>query len=402
MILQKISHSDHYKQPTCFLQQTGVWVFILFIVSLGFSADLHAASKRSVKQQELKALQLKIESMRKDLQKDQAALSLQENALQQTELEIGKVSRNITELESRISEKQSKINELQKKRMTRQHAVIQQKKLLEGQIRASYATGRQEYLKILLNQEDPAAMGRILTYYDYFNHARTDEITKLNQIITEIEQIEAEVINEQQQISAIKDKRLEERSDLNLRQFERQRILNQLKQQLLSKDQQLNKLLKSEEELQNLLKALSKVLKDIPSTPQQLKSFKSQKGKMRWPTRGKHIAGFGHERNLGKLRWNGVVIQAKEGTNVRAITHGRIVFSDWLRGYGLIIIIDHGNGYMSLYGHNQSLHKDVGEWVDKGEVIASVGNSGGFDKTALYFEIRYKGKPTNPKYWCRG
>jgi septal ring factor EnvC (AmiA/AmiB activator) len=400
MILTK--HNQHSFAVHSYLPQPGMWVFLLCLFSFTFSAHSFAADKRTVKQQELKALQLKIQTMRQDLKKDQASLTRQEQALQQTEIEIGKVTKKISTLETSIDEKQSKIDELHLKRIDRLQAVNQQRKLLQGQIRASYATGRQEYLKILLNQEDPAAMGRTLTYYDYFNRARTSEIDKLNQIISEIELIKAEVQEQQQQLATIMEKRLEERSDLNQRQFERQRILKQLKQQLISKDQQLVKLLKSEEELQNLLKALSKVLNDIPSSAQQLKPFKSQKGKMRWPTRGRLIAGFGSERNLGKLRWNGVVIEAKEGTNVRAITHGRVVFSDWLRGYGLIIIVDHGNGYMSLYGHNQSLHKDVGEWVEKDEVIASVGNSGGFDKTALYFEIRYKGKPTNPKYWCRG
>ncbi len=375
----------------------------LILLSISLSSETIAATdKRQKKEQELKELQSNIKTIRQELKKTQKALSSQEQVLKKAEIGIGELSKRVNSLERALKLQQDKIDDLRDRRQKKQLELNQQRKLLKGQIRASYATGRQEYLKILLNQEDPSTIGRMLTYYDYFNRMRSKEIGALGEKITEIAAIETEVEVEQQRIFALRDQRLEELSELNQRQFERKRVLAQLKRQLTTRDEQLTKMLKSQNELQSLIKALGEVLADIPSAPQQLKSFRSQRGKMKWPTQGSIIARYGSERNLGKLKWNGVMIKAKEGNNVRAITHGRVVFSDWLRGYGLIIIIDHGDGYMSLYGHNQSLLKDVGDWVDKGEAIASVGNSGGFDQSALYFEIRHKGKPTNPRYWCRG
>ena len=140
---------------------------------------------------------------------------------------------------------------------------------------------------------------------------------------------------------------------------------------------------------------------DLPTEQGERKAFAGLRGKLKWPSRGRLANRYGSRRKEGKLKWQGVMIKAPEGTEVTAISHGRIAFSDWLRGFGLLTIIDHGDGYMSLYGGNQSLYKEVGDWVEAGDVIASVGNSGGHRETALYFEIRHNGKPTNPLKWCR-
>ena len=146
--------------------------------------------------------------------------------------------------------------------------------------------------------------------------------------------------------------------------------------------------------------SLGELLADIPQSPSDARPFKQQKGKLPWPTSGPFLATFGEPRKQGGLTWNGVLISAKHGTPVRAISHGRVAFADWLQGFGFITIIDHGEGYMSLYGHNETLVKQAGDWVDAGEVIATSGDSGGQPMPGVYFEIRSRGKPVNPSRWC--
>lgn len=139
---------------------------------------------------------------------------------------------------------------------------------------------------------------------------------------------------------------------------------------------------------------------DIPALPTE-KPFSKQRGKLYWPAKGKVKNLYDHWRSVGKVKWQGNIIKAKEGAPVHTISNGRIAYSDWLRGYGLITIIDHGDGYMSLYGHNQTLLKEVGDWVENNEIIATVGSSGGLKSVGLYFEIRHNGKPSNPSRWCK-
>ena len=148
------------------------------------------------------------------------------------------------------------------------------------------------------------------------------------------------------------------------------------------------------------MKSLGELLADIPSSPSESRPFSSLKGKLPWPVKGSFLGRFGQSKNTGDLKWNGVLIKAKLGTPVRVISHGRVAFSDWLQGFGFITIIDHGDGYMSLYGHSESLFKQTGDWVQAGEVIATVGDSGGQPISGVYFEIRSRGKPVNPSKWC--
>ena len=152
--------------------------------------------------------------------------------------------------------------------------------------------------------------------------------------------------------------------------------------------------------IENLLKSLGELLADIPTSPSENQPFVSQKGKLPWPVNGRFLNNFGQPKNYGDLKWNGVLIKAELGTPVRVVSHGRVAFSDWLQGFGFITIVDHGDGYMSLYGHNESLFKQTGDWVQAGEVIATAGDSGGQPTSGVYFEIRSRGKPINPSKWC--
>ena len=273
--------------------------------------------------------------------------------------------------------------------------------LVASQVRAAYAMGRQEYLKILLNQENPATVGRVVTYYDYLNKARSERIDSLGKTIKQLEQVRNEVEAETRRLSELREKRRQEKLALEQSRQEREQVIAQLKHEINSQDKRLAGMLQDEQQLKALIRALADALEDIPAEPGNRKPFGTLKGKLKWPARGPVLISYGSPRKLGKLRWQGVMIGAREGQEVHAVAGGRVAFADWLRGYGLMIIIDHGDGYMSLYGQNQSLYKETGDWVEAGEAIASVGDSGGVDQVGLYFEIRKDGHPTDPVRWCR-
>ncbi len=213
--------------------------------------------------------------------------------------------------------------------------------------------------------------------------------------------LEQEISEEEQRLQQLFAKEEVEKQQLELAGEKRERIIAALNLQLQSKAQELEGLQANEKQLQSLLIELQDVLADIPLDPAANTPFSSRKGKLPWPATGRISASFGSTREVGKLRWDGVLIEAPEGREVRSVHYGRVAFADWLRGFGLLLIIDHGDGYMSLYGYNQSLFKETGEWVEAGEVIAQVGSSGGRSSTGVYFGIRHNGEPVDPKGWCK-
>jgi len=360
-----------------------------------------AASERQVKEAELKQLRQRIASLQQELETVRGRYDSLRKELRRSERLIGKLSRKLRQLDEELGKQQEKMAELQKRAGQLQQSVAAQRHHLAGQIRASYAMGRQEYMKILLNQENPSTVGRVMTYYDYLNKARTERIQALGRTIRELEQIQGELEAHTEQLRSLREQRAREKGELEASRGEREKVMRQLKAQIKDKDQYLSGMMRDEQELKELIRALSEALEDIPAEPGNRKPFGKLKGKLKWPVSGPLVASYGSQRKVGKLTWQGVMIGAKSGQEVRAVSHGRVAFADWLRGYGLLIIIDHGDGYMSLYGHNQSLYKETGDWVEPAEVIATVGDSGGHDSTGLYFEIRKDGQPSNPVRWCR-
>lgn len=362
---------------------------------------LLASGERSTREAQLKQLRERIGDLRSELGQVRTHYDKLRVELRDTERRIGKVTRNLAELDGKLANQKRKLSRLKQRQGALDQSIINQRSYLSGQIRASYMMGRQEYFKILLNQEDPATLGRITAYYDYLNRARSERIGEIESTLLELDRIRGQLITETETLGQLRKQRATEKRELEKGRKERQVVVGKLKREISSRDKQLEGLLIDERELQNLLQALSEALEDIPAEPGEHKAFGQLKGALSWPSRGPLIVRYNSLRKTAKLRWQGVMIKNKEGAPVRAISHGRIAFADWLRGYGLLLIIDHGDGYMSLYGHNQSLFKETGDWVEAGEQIATVGNSGGFDKVALYFEIRENGQPTNPGRWCK-
>ena len=361
---------------------------------------LQAQSKGQLKQQELEQLRQQIKNLKSSLKKQQASKNKLEKEIQQAEQSISDVARQLFNTQQQITNLDASLSKLNKQLSKHNQELITQQHLLSGQLQASYSIGRQEYIKLLLNQQNPATISRIMTYYDYFNAARSQQIAEVNQLLHAINQDKMEISQTQQALRQSQIQLEQEKRQLESKQAERNSLVAKLDKDISNKDKTLSDMLKNKKNLTNLINRLKKALDDIPDLPTE-KPFKKQRGKLYWPSKGKVKDLFDHCRSVGKVKWQGVIIKSKEGAPVHDISHGRIAYSDWLRGYGLITIIDHGDGYMSLYGHNQTLLKEEGDWVENNEIIATVGSSGGIKQAGLYFEIRHNGKPSNPTRWCQ-
>lgn len=359
------------------------------------------ASKVQERTQELERLRDRIEGMRKVLQATRGRQDSVQTELQRVEETVGQVTQALRNIDRDLRDSRKRLESLQSREQSLSASLSSQRDALARQVRASYAMGRQEQLKILLNQGDPATVRRALVYYDYLNRARTSRIQAALQQLDDLRQVQVSIREQQQQLAALREHQLAQKTALERTRAEREKVLATIEASLQDQDRALQGMLRNEQELQQVLQALQQALSDIPMEFADGKAFSKRKGELPWPAAGRLQNRFGSSRAGGKLSWRGVLIQASRGEEIRAVSRGRVAFANWLRGYGLLLILDHGDGFMSLYGHNQSLYKDVGEWVQSGEVIASVGDSGGQDDAGLYFEIRHDGEPVNPVTWCK-
>jgi septal ring factor EnvC (AmiA/AmiB activator) len=350
---------------------------------------------------QLNEVRKNIQAMSKRLAADRRERDALASALHQAERRISDLSRELDEIETRLATKRSHLKSLKRSRVERRASVVTQREELKRHVRAAYMLGRQDGLKLLLNQEDPAAVSRALVYFEYFNRARARRIQALRQEIIALAQIEAGIHEETTELERLKQRNAEATVSLKSEHSQRREAVALLNARIEKTGSQMARLQEDADRLSGLIKRLEEELADlsIPLEAQQT-PFADLKGKLPWPTRGRMRHRFGTPREGGDLRWQGVVLSGKRGEPVRAISYGRVAFADWLRGFGFLVILDHGAGYMSLYGYAQTLNREVGDWVRTGEIIASVGDSGGQAETALYFEIRHNGAPSDPAGWC--
>lgn len=370
-----------------------------FLVLLVFASSSYGADKKQA-EKELAELKAAIVSVQKQLQSNRKLQSKTEKQIFVADKALAKVSKQLNQTNSQIKQKNSELRKLRKEQTEKEKLSEQQKILLANQVKSAYVSGDQEYIKLLLSQKDPAKITRMLKYYDYLNKARAENIQTLQKTLERLNVIGLEIqtsLADLNQLQKIQKTQQSSKKELKIAQ---QKALKELKIDYKDKDKQLAQLKKNEAALQKLLSQLAQKLKNF-SPPQKLVGLSKLKKKLNWPVKGKLLHKFGSSKLGGATRWNGIIISAKEGQEVRAIQQGQVVFSDWLRGFGLMTIVDHGKGYLSLYGHNQTLLKNAGDFVEPGEPIATVGQSGGFEQSSLYFEVRYKGKPKNPLVWIK-
>jgi septal ring factor EnvC (AmiA/AmiB activator) len=319
-----------------------------------------------------------------------------EKQLKNDDLAIAKAAKSISDTEQKLKVTHKKISTLSKEKQQLSAQKNRQERLLAQQLRSAYTTGQHDYLKLVLNQDESEKVQRTISYYQYLNKARINEIDKFQSTITHLMQVTTQHQEQVTQLQTLQTNQQQQRKNLSKNKSKRSETLAALSTKLLSSKQKLAKL-KAEEA--NLTAALKK-LSDLIRAEVDLMGLSKLKRQLSWPVKGRLLHSFG-SRKQGYLKWKGVLLGAPIGRQVQTIHNGTILFSDWLKGYGLLTVIDHGNGYMSLYAHNQTLLKSVGDRVETGEPIALVGQSGGQDQAGLYFEIRHQGKAVNPKLWCK-
>ena len=348
----------------------------------------------------LERLQRDIKEINAEISRDNKRKSKLQEQLRQAEVELGELQRDITANQRAVAASEAELDGLQAQREELEEARNAQQARIALELKTAWQMGQQGQVKVLLNQEDPHTVARAMAYYQYFFRARNDLVGQYRETLEDLRVLEERIAGTLDQLAAQQAELEQQQAQLVTAQAAREATLASLSTSIESKAEKLKQLEQDRKELEKLLEAIARAVADL-EVPEHYQPFKAARGKMPWPLAAKRVNNFGRPRNEGKMRWQGVTIPAREGSKVNAIHHGRVVYADWLRGSGLLLIIDHGDGYMSLYAHNQSLLREVGEWVKAGTPVSTVGNSGGQEQAALYFEIRHQGKPVNPASWCR-
>lgn len=393
------------------------------------------ADERAATQQQIEAARKDIAELQKLLKTIEQEKTGIQKQLKATESEMGELEKQVDTLQHEIDRGEAELQKLDNEKTTLEGARIEQQRLIGIQARAAYRNGRQEYLKLLLNQQNPEKFSRTLTYYDYLSKARFEQVAQFNETLRQLANVEADIAAEQAKLAERRDGLEQRRAQLAEARQERRQALAKLNRDIASREQKLQARREDQAQLERVLNTIEQTLarqareaeaarqRALAAAREQQRGgagaggggplvssagnsfggpFAKAKGKLPWPVDGRIVARYGTPRGGdARTKWDGVLIGAQAGTQVRAVHGGRVVFADWLRGAGLLVILDHGNGYLSLYGHNQSLLRDAGDIVKAGDPIATVGTSGGQETAALYFAIRQQGRPSDPAQWCR-
>ena len=309
---------------------------------------------------------------------------------------------NALELRKLESTRQTHEHELSTLSIDRQNylnSLDQRRELLAKQIMAAYRLGRESRLKLVLNQNSPALLSRTLAYYDYFSRSQSSYISELRQVLEKLDEMQAKINVELSALDEVQKTRQIVLDEMTNQRDERQAIIELLSSQIDTDEKRLKELQANRQVLETLLERLTNALADIPADLGKQRGPGEMKGKLPMPVKGPVKYAYGQPRTAG-LSWQGWLIGASSGREVKAIAYGRVAFSDWLRGYGLLLIIDHGDGFMSLYANNESLLHEVGDWVEPGVTISTVGSSP-VNGIGLYFEIRKDGKAMDPAVWLK-
>jgi septal ring factor EnvC (AmiA/AmiB activator) len=370
------------------------------ICLVGFILNLFVFSVVAQDSNDLQSIQQQIKLTQAELNKQLAAAKKLQNSLQKAELKIAATAKDLNQTQSSLKSNQQQQKSLLKKQQTYLESLEQQKSVLAKQIRSAYMTGNYDFAKMLLNQQDAANFERTITYYQYLNKARKSQIDTFNGLVKELQSVNAQLIDKQHELEQLKTVQVTQQQTLTTQQKDRETTLKKLRSSIQSDELKIAQLQADEK---NLMSAIAKAQAQIEAKQQTkqnitLSGLRALKGQLLMPAQGRLRKMFGRFRQ-GQIKWKGIVIYGSVGSAVVAIHDAKVLYSDWLRGFGLVTVLDHGNGYMSLYGHNQALLKQAGESVTAGESIALLGQSGGQSRPNLYFEIRHKGKPINPTSW---
>ena len=371
----------------------------LFFLPIGAQSDQTTEGEISNKQIKLENIKEGISSLLNRITSNKGNYQRLQKNLRKNEKEISTISRKILRNRRAIASRKQRVKKLKTQISEMNTTLDNIKKRMSTDLRMLHQQGTNSSAKLFLNMEDPTSLPRTIYFHKRVQHARERKLEKINATRQTLETQQRKLKLEQRQLAQLQEELTREKKSLDQKQKQRQRTLAELKKEISNESNMLERKQQEAVKLQQLITQLNQRLKSVDKDP---KGFRKQKGRLKWPTAGKLVHQFNQKRSEnGQLRWQGVVMRGTQGQAVNAVFSGQVVYSDWMTGFGNLLMIDHGGGYLSLYGHNQALLKSAGDSVNKGEQIATLGNSGGELEDALYFEIRHHNKPINPSSWCR-
>jgi septal ring factor EnvC (AmiA/AmiB activator) len=372
--------------------------FLLVFISMPLLADDKEVEEKKA---ELADIKLKIANLQEEMRERHSILKKEDTVLKDVDLRINEINNKLRNLDSRKQDINKELSDLNEKKSSTAASLEGEQLILAQQLRSAYISGHEEYIKLIMNQQDPAAVSRMLVYYRYLTESRVRTINKINQHLELLSSLESSIQGRSAELKDLIDLERQRWQSLNIAYQEQKKAVDILRGELASNEQQIQRMHNDEQELLRLIEKLQEILDELLEEERTGTSFKALRGSLELPAEAKVIVRYGSQRKIGNLRWKGVMLAGKLGSDIHAVYAGRVVYADWMRGFGLLLIIDHGDSYLSLYGQNESLLVEEGDWVETGQTIATMGKSGGSSRPSLYFEVRYKGKPQNPLLWTR-
>ena len=375
--------------------------YFILICLFTFSNYLIAKQSSHENEIKLKNIQNRMNDVNKNISNAKIKAKKFEKDIRKNEKLAVELFMQLENTRSEILKGNNTILKLKEEEEENKNIIKKEKMRLRTQIRNIYQIGKYNHIKLLLNQDDLTQINRVIAYHDYDNYARSNRIKNLNDNLTRIKILEKEINDENNNLEILNNKYQYKLNNFNEIRKKRLNSIVEIKNYIKNQNIELLLLKENERDLARLLNKIKLNNKNITNYNENNISFIQKKGKLVWPVKGKLLKKYGVQKKITGLKWQGVLIGANHGSKVHAISDGKVVFADWFKNYGLLVIIDHNNDYLSLYGHNQQLLKVAGDSVRAREIIASVGDSGGQNNSALYFEIRKGKKTLNPSQWCK-
>jgi murein hydrolase activator len=393
-----------FARTRCRLRPPGPVSALLLVLALGVgSSSVAEAAKQPTpaqKEAELRRVNSRIEKVQKEVIEDVAKRDRLNAQLRDAELGVQTARRTLDEVRAQRLAAEARLRDLEQEEARLEAELAAERGALAGELRAAYVNGREEELKLLLNQEDPATFGRMLKYYGYFGRARAERIAGIRDKLEHLALVREKIAGERERLAALEADQERQVGALRSAQQNRTKAVAAIEGEIKSQRGELQRLRSQAQVLEKLIANLQKAMQDVPVAKQA--PFEPLRGKLPWPVQhGRVLARFGQPRAGGSMRWQGMLIGTDRGARVRAPFAGRVVYADWLPGMGLMVVLDHGGGYLSLYGHNEEIFRKVGDTVPAGEVIGAVGDTGGHNEPALYFEVRRGRQPVDPENWLQ-
>lgn len=384
-----------------------------FKIILCFLVSFYPVSVFPDNQENLRILRERIQSLQKDLTDKETIKQNTSDILQKTERVINALNRKLANLSVNERQATDDFKQLQAQYQQIENEIHKGRNQLDELLYRQYLNGHQDFSQLMLKQQDPHQIARDIYYYKQLSLAHSGIIKNLLENQQKIKTLTHVSLQKKEEIAAIQTEYSLQHKKLEQEKSKYQTTLSQISGQITKQQQEISKLENDEKRITNLVIGINRLLAQEKSGITQINNktpdvstatsapFLLLKGKLNLPVRGKLLNSFGGQRSGKHVVWKGLFIQSAMGNDVKAIAEGRVVFADWLRGFGNLIILDHGNAYMSLYGNNATLLKQVGNFIRGGDTIATVGNSGANVDSGLYFELRYKGKPFDPLTWVK-